>query len=428
MAHIVFVLGNYYPNFQAVGVCIRNVINELKKKHDVTIVCQKAQLNQKAREEYEGTQIIRVETKLNHFRHIYLEKAEINKGGKKKFFNIMADSVRVIRYFNALFSRRVLQNDVLNEYLKSLIKINNELKIDMLIPCVGTYESCIASLKFKIHENKRAKLMPFMFDNYAYNIAIYRTPKLFYNLKFKNHLRLEKLVIKHSEKIICMKHYAESYNKAHTDRSKLLVVEHPLIIKYENKDKFNFNNDKINIVYTGGLFMKIRSPEYALSLFEKILEKNKEIVLHFFGSGNCNLIIDKYIKKFPNQILSYGLVDIDIVIDARNNCDFLLSIGNVSNNQVPSKTFEYMAALKPIIHFAKIRNDKTNQILDKYPNKCILFEESNLLNENIETLTRFIKETKKPISFETLKKIYYDAVPTYTSELINGYLNNATKK
>src|SRR5680860_196471 len=148
MAHIVFVLENYYPQFQAVGVCARNVINELKKKHDVTIVCQKTQLNEDAREEYEDTQIVRTETKLNHFKHIYLEKAKINKGVKKMFFNILADLIRVFRYFNALFSKIILQNDVVSGYLENLIQIDKELRIDMIIPCSSPFESCIASVKF----------------------------------------------------------------------------------------------------------------------------------------------------------------------------------------------------------------------------------------------------------------------------------------
>lgn len=422
MAHIVFIIGSYHPNFQAVGICVRNVVNELKKENKITIICQKTKFNEDNAEGFEETQIVRIQTKLNSFKYHFIAKSNKNSGITKKLYKLIADSIRVYRYLNALLSKVILQSDVVEAYLTSLAQVHKEEKIDMIIPCASPFESCVAGVKFKL-SNKEVKLVPYMFDNYACNPAIYRNSKLFYKQKFNNHIQLESLVIRNSDKILCMKHYADSYNKIHNEKNKLLIVEHPLLVETNKNTKFHFDKEKINIVYTGGLFEKIRNPKYALSVFSEIMERNSKIVLHIFGSGDCSLIIDSFIQKHPNQIINHGYVNSNIAEAARNNGNFLLSIGNISNNQLPSKTFEYMASLKPIIHFSKIIDDKTTQILSSYPNTCILFEDFSLLKKNCTMLNQFFNKTIEVVSLETLKKIFFDAIPSYTSRMIKKLLN-----
>tara|TARA_Y100000385_G_scaffold214401_1_gene222930 strand:+ start:7088 stop:8362 length:1275 start_codon:yes stop_codon:yes gene_type:complete len=419
MAHIVFIIGSYHPNFQAVGICVRNVVNELKKENKITIICQKTKFNEDNIEEFEKTQIVRIQTKLNSFKYYFIAKSNKNSGITKKLYKLIADSIRVYRYLNALLSKVILQSDVVEAYLSSLNKVHKEEKIDMIIPCASPFESCVAGARFKLIY-KEVKFIPYMFDNYAFNIAIYRNSKLFYNQKLYNHIKLERFVIQESDEILCMKHYTESYSKIHKNKIKLSIVEHPLLVEIEKGNNFNFDKEKINIVYTGALFKKIRNPEYALSVFSEIMERNSKIVIHIFGSGNCSSIIDSFIQKHPNQTINHGYVSNIIAESARNTCDYLLSIGNISNNQLPSKTFEYMASLKPIIHFSKITDDKTVDILCKYPNRLILFEEFNQIDNNSKKIYQFLNKKKKTINFRELENIFYDAVPSHTSEIIKN--------
>lgn len=421
MAHIVFVVGSYHPNFQAVGICVRNVVNELKKENKITIVCQKKKFNEKNLEEFENTQILRSESKLNSFKHYFIFKSNNNYGFIKLLYTLLARSIRLYRYLNALFSKVILQHDVVEAYFNTLIKLHKREKIDMIIPCSSPFESCLAGSNFK-NIFKEVKLIPYMFDNYAFNIGIYRNSNLFYKRKLNNHIKLERIVIQSSDEILCMKHYAESFTKVHVDKKKISIVEHPLLTKLDKGGYFNFDRQKINIVYTGGLFKKNRNPKYALTLLSKIIEKNSKIVIHIFGSGNCLSIIDSFIQRYPSQIINHGYVSSDIAEAARTHCNYLLSIGNVSNNQVPSKTFEYMASLKPIIHFSKNEDDKTTQILFNYINTCILFEDFNLLGKNCKKLNQFFNKDIEPVSFNKLKNIFFDAIPSFTSEKINKHL------
>ena len=48
--HIVVLVGSYYPNFSAVGICARNVVDELKKEADISVISQKTDINEKDEE------------------------------------------------------------------------------------------------------------------------------------------------------------------------------------------------------------------------------------------------------------------------------------------------------------------------------------------------------------------------------------------
>ena len=422
MAHIVFILGNYYPNFQAVGICVKNVINELKKENEITVICQKTGINEVNKEKFEGTQIVRIQTKINSFKHFFTAKSNKSFGITKKIYLLIFDFIRLYSYLKVIFSKVILQEDLVKAYLNSLTNVHKCKKVDIIIPCVSPFETCVAGARFKLI-NKEVKLTPYMFDNYASNIAIYRNSKVNYKQKLYNHIKLERFVIHESDEILCMKHYAESYTKIHKSKKKISIVEHPLLVEINKIDKFNFDKEKINIVYTGGLFKKIRNPEYALTVLSNVMKINSDIKLHIFDSGNCSSIINVFVKKYPNQIIHHGYVSNIIAESARNSCDYLLSIGNISNNQLPSKTFEYMSSLKPIIHFSKIIDDKTNLILSSYPNTCILFEDFSLLEKNCAILNQFFNKTNEAVSFEALEKIFFDAIPSYTSEKIKKLLN-----
>ncbi|MFK2398020.1 hypothetical protein ACIXMQ_04790 [Bacteroides fragilis] len=72
--HIVVLVGSYYPNFSAVGICARNVVDELKKEADISVISQKTDINEKDEEEYDGYRIIRNSTKLNTLRLYAINK------------------------------------------------------------------------------------------------------------------------------------------------------------------------------------------------------------------------------------------------------------------------------------------------------------------------------------------------------------------
>ena len=411
MAHIVFLISSYYPKFEAVGICARNVVNELKKNNKITVICKKTYFNQENSEEYEETQIVRIQTKYDNYRLYLILKSDENNRILKRLLRFIIVALRVFGYLNVIFSKVIMERDVVRAYLNILEKVHREDKIDILIPCSGRFENCLAAAKFRrIHDG--VKLVPYMFDNYASNITLYRNSKFFYRQKHDRHVALERFVYNESDIILCVKHYADSYTINHRHTDKLLIVEHPLIFKITNEKKFNFDKNKINIVYTGSLYRKIRNPKYALTVLSKIIESQSEIVVHLFTLGDSSRLVGKFVKKFPNQFIHHGCVSNDIAETARNGADYLLSIGNTSNNQIPSKT------LKPIIHFSKFKHDQVSTELAKYPNSCILMENIDSMDVNISELNHFLEVEKVGLSIEVLKQLFPSADPSDTAKKI----------
>jgi len=421
MSHIVILVGSYYPDFQAVGICVRNIVNELKIDNEITIISKKSSFKLNFEDEFNGVKINRIQTKSSRALQYLDQKIKTTKGAKKIFYKLCKDFFRTLRLFKVLNSNSVLYKDEVEAYSKKLNEINKKKRVEVVIPCASPFETCIASIQFK-QKNKGIKLVPYMFDHFSNNDAIYRHSKLLRYLKFKNHVKLEKLLYDNSDVILCMKHYINSQKLIHKGVDKFIAVEHPLLLRSKADKSFEFNKDKLIIVYTGVLYKKIRNPEYAFTIISELMNNKSNIELHIFGSGDCYSIIHYYQSIFPNQIKYHGHVNSEIAESARENCDILLSIGNISNNQLPSKTFEYMSAMKPIIHFSSNKTDDTISILRRYPSSCILFEDSIRFRENLVKLEEFLKTENKIDSFDQLEKIFFDAVPSYTSEKILRYL------
>ncbi len=122
-----------------------------------------------------------------------------------------------------------------------------------------------------------------------------------------------------------------------------------------NKKNIAFNKDKINIIYAGSFYPKIRSP---IILFEslkllKAIEAKKYHMLnfHFFGkSHTIRSIIKEYLFLIEDKVVKFhGEVSRDTCRKMYQQADYLLNISNDSKNQLPSKLIEYLIVKKPII-------------------------------------------------------------------------------
>ena len=93
--------------------------------------------------------------------------------------------------------------------------------------------------------------------------------------------------------------------------------------------------------------------------------------------------------------------------------DVLVNIGNRAAEFLPSKTFEYIATGKPILHF--LNGTTPTETLSKHP----LIE---LVETDTERAEAFILSSAgKSVSYEEIRKIYQ----THTSEHIQEILLTA---
>ena len=184
------------------------------------------------------------------------------------------------------------------------------------------------------------------------------------------------------------------------------------------------NDNLIHLAYFGALVRDYRNPTYLIQILKKLNQKVR-IQCEFFTRGNCEDIVSDSAQESPDVFIQRGYVDQETVARKQNSVDFLVSIGNKlsgTDYSLPSKTIEYIAMGKPIIHIAGGDNDSAIAYLEKYELACILYQNDDL-NSNIDKLIRFVKESKgKQVPFEVVKNEFYHNSPDYTAEIIKEFL------
>jgi glycosyltransferase involved in cell wall biosynthesis len=184
----------------------------------------------------------------------------------------------------------------------------------------------------------------------------------------------------------------------------------PKRVNIENTYRF-FDKKEINCVYAGSFYRDLRNPEAMLKAFADI--KDSPIKLHLFCSG-CEDIVSKYAAVSDNIII-HGRVSVEEISQVYSEADILVSIGNAVSEFLPSKTYEYIAAGKPVINFYYASPDK---VFQKYPICLQLPNSSDAQNE--KKLQSFITLHNKEILDEkTVADIYNQNSAEYASKILH---------
>lgn len=410
--NIVFVLGEYYPNFSAVGKCASMVANILAKNNNVKVICFKSNSNDNNYDSYNNQVILRTYTKEFLTREKFITKIKQNKNVLRLFYKILYNIFKIKIVFKILFSKETIYKEKVNALYNTLISIND--KIDIIIPCCFPMESIVAALKYK-KNNSDVQLIPYLFDPFTENLTLHRF-NINKRIKRKSHLKLESEMIKASKKVIVMKHLYNHFINDFFDSNKIIIADHPLLT-----DKCNGNDGQnINLIYTG-IFQKIvRNPFLFLKLMEEVL-KNIDGVLHIYAYGNCDNIIDKFAINNPKKIIFHGKVSNDIAENALKNGNIFISVGNKDNTQVPSKVIEYIGYGKPIIHFYTNPHDECINILKKYP-LALIIDLNGDVNVNLIDIISFCNNNKNnSLKFVEVKENFLDALPEFIIKMVFSY-------
>jgi glycosyltransferase involved in cell wall biosynthesis len=190
--------------------------------------------------------------------------------------------------------------------------------------------------------------------------------------------------------------------------SKISVIP-PLLsqeIDCDYSDSVFSGKEKIRLVFIGSLFKTIRSPEYLLRLFNKLLEKEigDKLELHFFGGiKDCQSLFDKYQLLLGNKIFLHGKVSKDKANQAMKEASILINIGNNTSYQLPSKVVDYASTGKPVLNIAKSSSDSSSIFFSSYSPALSLWENNNYLDlTTINLVAEFIK-TKPVVDPKTIE-------------------------
>lgn len=156
-------------------------------------------------------------------------------------------------------------------------------------------------------------------------------------------------------------------------------------------------NAKTVLVYAGAFYNGIRRPDDMLDVLSQFPDTYE---FQLFGHG-CQKIIEEKTALFQScEFVKKGRVAQEQALQAVQQADILVNVGNTITNQLPSKVFEYISFGKPIINFYSTDEDLGLKYFRKYP-LCYNFKTVDYTQDDVRALIEFCEINKgKQLSFE----------------------------
>ena len=218
--------------------------------------------------------------------------------------------------------------------------------------------------------------------------------------------RMEKSIVRLADKFVFVteanrEDYINSYG---LDKEKTYIITRGFDSKFfdtlKKEEKPNLiNNEKINIVYAGEIFSKLRNINPFIEALQEIKSENPELYnkinLMFFGN------IDDVEAKEKLQSLEIANVSQRIpfneAIKYMLHSEILLLFGNKNSKQIPAKIYEYFGAKGKIFVVYGDELDPIKNLVEAN-NRCVTtLNKKKLIKDN---LVKLLEEDKKELLSE----------------------------
>lgn len=198
-------------------------------------------------------------------------------------------------------------------------------------------------------------------------------------IKKKIECNMEREVVKNADKFVFVteanrQDYIDTYN---IPKDKTYIITRGYDKKFFN-ELYNeeipslINKNKINIIYAGEIFSKLRNIKPFIKAVKEIKSENNNLYekmnILFFGNIDDaeakkeleSLSVAKISKRIPfNEAVKYML-----------HSQILLLFGNKNSKQIPAKVYEYMGAEGIIFTIYGDENDPIKRIVENH-RKCV---------------------------------------------------------
>ena len=393
--HMVILCGSYYPTPSATGVCADIYAQLFLDNYDIDVIC--------------GTSCGSLDSYMHNNKSVHpigTCYVRIQKWMAQKHVKLLLQLSKIPAHILGHFRHPNVLYWYISSAYKELVKINRNRPIDVIMSFGAPIASHAAAAKFK-GCFPYVKWIALSFDSYgaqnSNNEACCNFEKRL--LDKADHVFVSEEIYKNCGHLI---------NDGSTKYTPLpyLVVPH---IKRDFKSNIKFTNGSINFVYAGSFYRELRNPRFLLSLF---MELPSSYILHLFCTSNCDDIINHYVKISKGRIIRHPVISQQEVLDVYSMADVLINVGNNSSQFKPSKTFEYMSTLKPIINiYYKGFYDES---LAQYP-KCLQICNDSEVDTSASDIIRFVDENKgTQVQLEQLNILLGKHGPDNIAKILNS--------
>ncbi|NME82400.1 glycosyl transferase group 1 [Clostridium sp. SM-530-WT-3G] len=194
--------------------------------------------------------------------------------------------------------------------------------------------------------------------------------------------RMEKKIIDTADKFIFVteanrQEYFKDYKKLRTGEKESFILNRGFDSKLYYRLSFDnipeyIKSDKINIIYTGEIFSKLRDIRPFIQAVEEIKREDKKSyeLLNILFFGNIDDIESKKRMEKLDSVRVSGRIPFNEALKYMLNGDVLLLFGNKNSKQIPAKIYDYFGAKGRIFVIYGDKNDPIKSIVENN-DKCI---------------------------------------------------------
>lgn len=179
----------------------------------------------------------------------------------------------------------------------------------------------------------------------------------------------------------------------------------------------------VRCVFCGSLYPGLREPGFALALFAALNDPALTLTMAGGGWQRFEGEAARAGAAMGDRFVRPGRLAPDQAAALEAGADILLSLGNRSDNQMPSKLFGYFGSGKPVLHLAVSDRDPTLPYLARYPLALVLYQQEGVTDAVVDRLRRWLREVQgRRLPYEEAAALYPDFTPRRVAE---DFLNAA---
>ena len=406
---ILVIMDTYYPDSRATTFIMQQILERLSEKYDIHVFA------------------------LDLSKRVELDKRVISHNGvvieyARPISNRYSIARRVnAKLINCLYFRKYKTHYYYDKLLKSARDIIQTIKkqnINKVLSVSSPHDIhiCCEMVVQRVHG---LIWFPVCFDPHAFNCSYSEELR-------KRFYREESILYRKAQNIFMLPQSVADYQNCHF-RNKIKIFELPMMVDKVGHISAEMENTLqqsrlISFMYTGNFYRNVRNPDKMLGFFDALKDVDFRLMLvgSFSGWGDD---LKNYLNHWKYR-LGEKIVMIDRVSRIEmerylQGADFLVSIGNTTYNQCPSKVLEYISTGKPIIHFQKINKCSALPYLLKYPNACVLKEDDDIETNKCK-IKKFIEEHRGvTVNADTIMELYSNNLYPHVSEIFLTALENS---
>ncbi|MCO7198252.1 hypothetical protein [Pseudoalteromonas sp. OANN1] len=371
-----FVVRGYYPELSASGNLIKPLLERLAVDNEIHVLCFSSRISEPTCSE-----------------NIKVFRIPLPSSNRFKDFITNRLSAKSEKYSLVVAAKREIERLDSIEVYEHIVSV--------------TFEESCALLNSNIDKSKKIAL----FLEKPPNSGLFGIIR-----KLKDHSNKQVFLsmLKNMESVICLPILRKYLERNNFNPERVDFIEHPMVSN-RCKEREGGSNPRALLLYAGGIDRTQRNPLMALNF---LCGLEQDLNIEFYSYGNILTSLKK--KKLKNVSFNEP-VDSSELEHYYQQADFLITIGNVQVDIMPSKIFDCISTGIPIIHFSKSKDDPCLEYLAKY--KFALTLQESELSLRRDKLISFIDEMKgKRADYSYIQNTFSHCTAETNALLLEKYI------